>query len=523
MRLLSRLLAFPVLTLPLVTAAGCGDDSDGGGDEGLSSEVGSGGPGSSGAEGGTGEEDTGPPAIDPVPVQGLRITHINANQGVAVKVADGVNWVDGPQRNARMVSDRNTILRVYWELDDGWVDRDVECRLTLGLPGGEVREKVSVVEDVYRDSNPRFLDSTCFFALVAEEGETAQGVTYQISVWDVQSGGEGLTQHPSVAPASGMQQIGFEGSAMDMKITVVPVTYNGNTPPVMENRQALEDGLFQQNPLRNIDLNVRQSVSTGNPSLSNMLSLRQQLHAQHAAANNNYYFALVDTGAQSGTIGLAYLGSLYGAGLWLNSLSMTVGTLVHEVGHDQGLGHVACPEVDGMPPYESYPYSEGLIGVTGFGIRNFQLYGPDLNYAYMSYCGQGNGQWASDWDWSRNWNRIAEFSGSGFHVDKEPVLHGAIDPDGSEVWWTAQDVIKEELYSGNHEIVIESDQGTHEGLMTVEVASDGQTLLLTAPLPEGINIREANISRRFLEDTLAVELPTEKVFHDLNVNKELGN
>jgi hypothetical protein len=472
--------------------------------------------GEAGTEGG----DTGPAEIDPVPVRGLQISSVTANQGVAVQVANGTTWVGPNDRNAPLITARDTLLRVYFDIDDEvWVERDLECRLVLTLPGGEVRNYTQRLEDVYRDSNPRFLDSTCYFGLVAAEGETASGVSYQISIWDVQAGGEGLTEYPSVVPASGSELVGFQDGTMNMKIRLVPVTYQGTTPDVEGNRQTFEDQLFMENPLQTIELDVRQPISSSNGSLGTMLQLMSQYHAQDGAPNNMYYFALIDTGAQSGTIGLAQLGSLWGSALWLNSLSMTAGTVVHEVGHDQGLGHVSCPEVDGMPPYEPYPYGDGLIGVTGFGVRNFQLYGPDLNYAYMSYCGQGNGQWASDWDWNRNWSRIAQFSAQGFNVEKEPVLHGILEPDGNEIWWTVQDHIDPEAMSANYEVAFERDGESFTTLMSSKVLSDGESIWLTAPLPEDFELEGTQIRRSFAGQTHSVELPAEKLFHDLAVQR----
>lgn len=516
MRLPRLVTRFPLLTLPLLALVACGGgkgSGEGETDSGLS------GVGSANSEAGeAGEaEDTGPAPIDPVPVRGLQITQVTANQGVAVQVANGTTWLGPNERNAPLIAGRDTLLRAYFALVDGWVDRDVECRLQLTMPGGEIRNYTTILEDVYRDTNPRFLDSGCYFGLVADEGETAAGVEYSISIWDIQEGGEQLMAYPSQAPETGSSLVGFQDGTMNMKIRLVPVSLNGVLPDVQGARQSFEDGLFMMNPLQTIALDVRDPISSNSGSLSTMLSLMSQYHSQDGAPSNMYYFALVDTGEQSGVVGLAQLGSLYGAALWRNSLSSTVGTVVHEVGHDQGLGHVACPEVEGMPPYEPYPYTDGLIGKTGFGIRNFSLYGPDLNYAYMSYCGQGSGQWASDWDWNRNWSRIQQFSAQGFDLPTEPVLHGILEPDGTELWWTANDSINPELVSANYEVNFEREGETVTSLMAASVLSDGQSIWLSAPLPVGMDVEGAQITRSYLGESFSVELPAEKIFHGLRV------
>ena len=244
---------------------------------------------------------------------------------------------------------------------------------------------------------------------------------------------------------------------MKMRIRLVPMTYNGGTPDVEGNLGAIRDYLFMNNPLNEIDVDVREPVETGSSSLNTMLTLMNGLHTQDEAPANMYYFAVIDTGQQSGTVGLASLGSLWGSALWLNSFTSTRNTIVHEVGHCEGLGHVECP-MQGMAPFEPYPYENGKIGVTGFGIRDFSLHGADINYQYMTYCGGANTSWASDWDWNRNWQRIALFSGPDYEQElvQEPVLHGVLGADGVEHWWTAMDRFDPETISGNHEIRFET-------------------------------------------------------------------
>src|SRR5690606_24974838 len=82
-------------------------------------------------------------------------------------------------------------------------------------------------------------------------------------------------------------------------------------------------------------------------------------------------------------------------------------TFVHEIGHNQGFSHIACPNANAAGPDPTYPYADGKIGVYGFGIRDFHIYTPGSAHDYMSYCGNS---WVSDWTWNKAFTRIQTLS-----------------------------------------------------------------------------------------------------------------
>ena len=97
-------------------------------------------------------------------------------------------------------------------------------------------------------------------------------------------------------------------------------------------------------------------------------------------------------------IGIANLGGFVAASLWNvpeGGMPMkSTETVIHEIGHNQGLAHIYCPNASspaaGADP--SYPYADGHIGIWGFSIRSFELYPPDIGHDYMTYCAS---QWPS--------------------------------------------------------------------------------------------------------------------------------
>ena len=139
----------------------------------------------------------------------------------------------------------------------------------------------------------------------------------------------------------------------------------------------------------------------------------------------------------------------------------------------------------------------------------------------MSYCGGANTSWASDWDWNRNWQRIALFSGPDYEqkLVQEPVLHGVLGADGVEHWWTALDTFDAETISGNHEIRFDTAGRTLKFAPSVQVLSDGESLWFTVPLPADIDMRDVSLSRSFLDQSFDVQIDEGMILHDFAAKK----
>ena len=114
-----RVALVPVVFLCL---SACSPDGPGAEDTGLTGNEG-------GTSSGDGDGDGEP--FTPVPARGITITKVTANHGVNVSIANGDQWVDGTGREARLVTGRDTLIRVYHQLDPNWVERDIEARLEL--------------------------------------------------------------------------------------------------------------------------------------------------------------------------------------------------------------------------------------------------------------------------------------------------------------------------------------------------------------------------------------------------------
>jgi hypothetical protein len=227
-----------------------------------------------------------------------------------------------------------------------------------------------------------------------------------------------------------------------------------------ETMQIITDYLFEQNPIEELIWEVHEPVLWELPmdNLGAVLGPMAALRDNELAPPNLYYHALfpVPNGGVAGVSGVASVpGDGKGEGdsrvsvsALGNNVGGTAGTVVHEVGHNEGLAHVFCPFAQAASPDPSYPYENGLLGTWGFGILSFNLYAPDNHYDYMSYCGPS---WVSRWSWSKTFERARTLTawdyespadgGLDYNIGptgyaEKNLLMGSINADGSEFWWT---------------------------------------------------------------------------------------
>jgi hypothetical protein len=442
-----------------------------------------------GDDDGDGDGDTGEP-FEPVPARGLTITGVTANHGINVSLFDGEKWVDGNGREGRLVTGRDTLIRIYYTLDPNWVEREIEARLEWTV-GGETYDfatrKVLVV-----DASDQYLDGALWFALPAADGFTEPDARFQVSLWEVEPGGEEFEEHVNVAPAEGPQLVGFEKIPMEMNVVYVPFAWNGRIPATDDEMKMtiINNEIYQTEPIQALNTQIddlRQSGASSN--VCQMLQTMSQVWSQAGAPSNVYYVGLVDTGAGSGIMGCALLNANFNADVWVdNSIGVTATSIVHEIGHNQGLNHVQCDDMgnpaDGPDPsYPDHPLGRTLN--TGFGIRDFSMYPGDTTIDYMSYC---TDRWVSPWTWNKVWFRIQDFTaqGSPLIVDPTPVMHFAMWADGTTSWWTALSHMDpaREPDSGRVEFLRDGEVIAREPAR-IDKLTDDESMWVTVPMPNG--------------------------------------
>src|SRR5690606_21669035 len=170
---------------------------------------------------------TGTVEDDDVPARGgITVSLVEANPGVAVPIGANGQWVGPEGRNAPLVKGRNTVIRVYVDVDEAtWVQRDIEARLSIHLPDDTV-ETLSEITTIAADSSTTSLQSNFLFGVVGEW--MVPGVEYQVQLFEAGTGWEDLpeaAEPPSTPAEPGL--LGVEATELDMKVVLVPVDYSG--------------------------------------------------------------------------------------------------------------------------------------------------------------------------------------------------------------------------------------------------------------------------------------------------------
>jgi hypothetical protein len=432
--------------------------------------------------------------------RGISILEVEINQGTRVPIGVGSEWLDESERLAPLIASRDALMRVHFTVDEGWVPRQIEARLTLDFPDGSTAS-FSDLQKVEGDSDPGDLGSAFAFELAAAEGETVAEVRYTVELWETQAGGEPFDEGAWVNPAGGPQPIGFEAAPMQLKTVLVPITYQDTTANLDEaTTRLLIDALHEQNPTSEIIYAIHDPVTYEGQliDLANLLPIIAELRSSENAEPNVYYHALIDVGGSS-------IGGLHGISgiandsngdsgnrvsatvLWSPNPSLAANTFTHETGHAQGLSHVACTNADAAETDGAYPYADGSIGNWGYGIVRAELFAPDETYDYMSYCAPS---WVSVWTWNKIHERIRtltawDFEGASQGADPiAEVLVVAVSADGRRQWWTMPGTIDPARVDGRERIEIETAGGEVIAAQAdVSTLSDGITRWLEVPLP----------------------------------------
>ncbi len=453
------------------------------------------------------DSDTGP--VPESLAHDIDISLVEINQGVATPIAIAGEWVGPADRNAQILANRDSLLRAYWTITPEFVPREILARLTLEPPGSEpvIREKVI---EISAESYPGDLSRSFTYDIVA--ANMLPGTNFSISLWEVDPSFASLPA-PELAPISprdgSSAAIGIQPELLAIKVVIVPIVANWTecmtTVPIDEVLEPFHDMLLMKNPTQTVEIVVREqglTLDTAPTGFWDFLPAIQQARIDDGAEANVYYYGIVNacTGDLDGAGGMSWdIVSAektadfqrVSAGLFLDwDAQWNADTFVHELGHLQGLAHVYCPGQTSAGPDPAYPHEDGVIGVWGFGIRDFMLRSPTVAHDYMSYCYTDN--WTSDWTWSKNFARIATLTSWDSEASSPPtgtLLIGMIpDRGGNEQWWTipgqlpnaslVRDRVQVRTFTGD--VVAEPNATRHRPpgggatIVTVELQRPGQ-------------------------------------------------
>ncbi len=536
MRPIARLCLTPAALMALLLPA-C-NDKDSSDDSALS--------GGNDETDGTGTDDG--PAFEPYPARSdIKIVAFTANQGTEIPVDINGSWVGPEGRNSPIFDGRNTLFRVYWDVDEAtFVPRAFRGVLTLTYPDGTSKEFKSNQDLIDRDSRAYDLGKGAFYFGVEAEDMRA-GAKYHFEMLELDEGYEGQAESELWQLPSGKENeiVGIQSEFMQFKVVIVPVVYD-NQSTCMRDTSTLEPEvwdqfrhyLFQQDPMQEEIVTIRETPIYFNyniTSLAQLFNPLTQAREEDNADPNTYYFALISPckAGVDGAGGIAptasvppvkeAAGARISVGIWLNGNAYSYETFVHELGHNQGMQHVFCPGGNSAGNDPTFPEPNGHLRAWGFGVRDFYLHDPETNFDYMTYCGP---TWPSDWHWQHTFTQIRALSSWDLEDAQEPggtdapigpkpkkVLMGIMLKDGTTDWWAAQDGYADAMAMPGHELeVVYSDGRTTKGPAHHSVMDDGNIFVM-APLPEEvIESGPAIISElRYVHDGVSEKIEVAKV------------
>jgi hypothetical protein len=459
--------------------------------------------------GGESTEDTGDvPPVD-VHARGIRADDVEINQGVAVPIALGGQWIGPTERTSAIYRDRPTLIRVPWTFEADWEPREIEARLVFYSPLSPDPLVASQIRFIDGESHPGDLDRN--FAWIVPREQMVPGVEFQVTLYEVDDSHADAPEPDPIptTPIDGPALLGIEDYPMELKVVLVPVDYtagNCDTLAIPDEDQSKQfiQYLYERNAVQNVDFRIHDTPIVRDTQLTSLASFfepLQQYRIMDEAEPNEYYFALVDAcasgiggagGIAAGTppaTKMAAPGRVC-VGLWHSaSPSFSYETFVHEIGHTQGRAHTFCPGGGADNPDGQFPNENGLIGVWGFGVETYTLRSPASQFDYMSYC---NPAWVSDWNWVKTGAQIKTLTAWDYEGGDAPpddpvaqeadILVGLSFPGGGEQWWTTRGGPSPSRAAVPTRLTYETPDGTFGVDASSEILDDGSRYFV-APLP----------------------------------------
>ncbi len=352
---------------------------------------------------------------------GISIRDIAVYQAGKVPIVKDGQAVPKEMRPADVIQGRSARVRVFVDLESGWVNRVVSARLLLA--NGELTPSYFSKRNVSQASAENSFATTFNFDVKGEDLTADTRYAIEIVECDgAPAGSAGVARFP----ASDNQEL-LARKTGPLKVRFVPIKVNGRTA---SGDTARLDGYRQylQNmyPATHVEytvggvLDAAQNISADGSGWGDALDRLSALHESDDASNDVYYYGLLQPTESMGQFCgggcVAGLGFVTGTQSFARHQRASIGlsyggvgsaeTLAHEVGHNHGRPHSPCGGAG--EPDSKYPHAGGKIGWWGFEAKE-TLHNPSTATDIMGYCGD---QWISDFTFRLFTERVALLNGA---------------------------------------------------------------------------------------------------------------
>lgn len=308
--------------------------------------------------------------------KGIRLTDILINQGVQSELVIDGEFVAAEQRTAVVIGGRGGVIQAFWELDADFEPRDIEARLSIYHPDGEIAVHRATRTISGPPGGQGALDSA--FSWILSGDDLPGDAQFSVGLFEASGDHAGVNRGHRF-PTEGAQDLLVNGDDITFDLVFVlsadcPTTFQWSD----DVKNQITSYAYNLFPVSNINVSFRDptpGVGCDPYDPDGVQALRDQ-----EALGPSYYYQLVLDEEQSECGGgYAWFAGSGMDGLRVSSMGafcweMDFSNSPHELGHNFDREH---PWNDANYPGNG---DVGEIFDWGFGVRGGVVPGPDGNF-----------------------------------------------------------------------------------------------------------------------------------------------
>jgi hypothetical protein len=353
---------------------------------------------------------------------GVSLAQLAVYQSVKIPIVDNMQAVATAARIADVVQGRDTMFRVFVNVDSGFMPRQLSARLTLTSGGNSTTYFAKQMVG----ASSTDADTASSFQIFVPPDAIGADTRYALQLVECTTMGTG-TSHAPHFPMTGDSPLDARKTGV-IKIALVPVTSNSITPDTSDAvLEIYKKFMMAMYPTTDVQITVAGGITANVPiDWSGVLDQVRYKRQMDAPAADVYYFGILKPAATlqqycmgGCTAGVGFVADERTADA-REAIGLAFGDensamiMAHEVGHNHGRNHAPCAPggiISGVDP--QYPYDGALIGTWGYDSRTRTLFDPSKSTDIMGYCDK---KWVSDYTYNGFVDRVATINGNPLEI-----------------------------------------------------------------------------------------------------------